>query len=82
MMSVDMARVGVMAAYCDPMCVYVTICCHNTDPVHANGHDRIILEILAKHCTRLPDDGSPVIRNMLEQVFYNFNCIYIFYIVH
>jgi len=30
------------------------------------GHDRIILVILAKHCTRLPDDGSSVIRNMLE----------------
>ena len=23
---------------------------------------------LAKHCTRLPDDGSSVIRNMLEHV--------------
>jgi len=34
--------------------------------VHVNGHDRIILVILAKHCTRLPDDGSSVIRNMLE----------------
>jgi len=44
----------------------VTICCHNTDHVHVNGHDRIILVILVKHCTRLPDDGSFVIRNMLE----------------
>ena len=34
--------------------------------VHVNGHDRTILVILAKHCTRLPDDGSSVIRNMLE----------------
>ena len=60
-MSVNMGRVGVMAAYCDPLCVrafrkalpsytvncthtqQVTICCHNTDPVHVNGHDRIIL---------------------------------------
>ena len=25
------------------------------------------LYFLAKHCTRLPDDGSSVIRNMLEQ---------------
>ena len=24
------------------------------------------LQFLAKHCTRLPDDGSSVIRNMLE----------------
>ena len=33
---------------------------------HINGHDRIILVIFTKHCTRLPDDGSSVIRNMLE----------------
>ena len=26
-----------------------------------------ITVILAKHCTNLPDDGSLVIRNMLEQ---------------
>jgi len=34
--------------------------------VHVNGHDRIIFVILAKHCLWLPDDGSSVIRNMLE----------------
>ena len=38
----------------------------NTDHVHINGHDRTIFVILAKHCTRLPDDGSSVIWNMLE----------------
>ena len=27
----------------------------------------IITVILAKHCVELPDDGSLVIRNMLEQ---------------
>ena len=43
------------------------ICCHNTDYVHINGHDRTITAILAKHCIELPDDGSLVIRNMLEQ---------------
>ena len=43
------------------------ICCHNTDYVHANGQDRTITVILAKHCIKLPDDGSLVIRNMLEQ---------------
>ena len=43
------------------------ICCHNTDYVHINGHDRTITVILAKHCIKLPDDGSLVIRNMLEQ---------------
>ena len=42
------------------------ICCHNTDYVHVNGHDRTILVILAKYCIRLPDDGSVVIRNTLE----------------
>ena len=36
------------------------------DVVHVNGHDTTILVILAKYCIRLPDDGSSVIRNMLE----------------
>jgi len=51
--------------------LWVRICCHKTDHVHVNGHDRTILVILAKHCTRLPDDGSSVTRNMLEhfQIF-------------
>jgi len=31
-----------------------------------NGHDKTILVILAKYCTRLPDDGLSVIRNMFE----------------
>ena len=35
--------------------------------VHANGHNRTIILILAKHCIKHPDDGSLVIRNMLEQ---------------
>ena len=38
--------------------------CLNTDYVHVNGHDRTITVILAKHCIKLPDDGSLVIRNM------------------
>jgi len=38
-----------------------------TDYVHVNGHDRTITVILAKHCIKLPDDGSLVIRNMLQQ---------------
>ena len=29
-------------------------------------HDKIKDNDMAKHCTRLPDDGSSVIRNMLE----------------
>ena len=33
----------------------------------ANGYDRTITVILAKHCIKLPDNGSLVIRNMLEQ---------------
>jgi len=44
----------------------MVLCCHNTDHVHVKGHDRTILIILAKHCTKLSDDGSSVIRNMLE----------------
>ena len=79
--SVDMDVVGIMATYCDPLCVCavhrigtvnythaqrVRTRCHNTDLVHVNGHVRTIFVILAKHRTRLPDDGSSVIRNMLE----------------
>ena len=47
---------------------YIYICCHNTDYVHINGKDRTITVILAKHCicTKLPDDGPLVIRNMSE----------------
>ena len=74
--------VGVMAAYLpvgrvctaqsrEALCSMHThhgqICCHNIDYVHINGHDRTITVILAKHCIELPDDGSLVIRNMLEQ---------------
>jgi len=43
------------------------ICCHNTDYVHINGRDRTITVILAKHSIKLPDGGSLVIRNILEQ---------------
>ena len=31
------------------------------------AHNRTITVILAKHCIKLPDDGSLVTRNMLEQ---------------
>ena len=34
---------------------------------HLNGEDRTITVILGKDCIELPDDGSLVIRNMLEQ---------------
>jgi len=54
-------------------------CSHNTDYVHINGRDRTITVILAKHCKKLPDDGSFVIRNMLE-LYNNSNCIYELYI--
>jgi len=50
------------------MAAYLQICFHNTDYVHINGHDRTITVILAKHCINLPDDGSLVIRNILEQL--------------
>jgi len=67
---VDMGKVGVMAAYCDPLCVCVallpsyavnythaqrvTICCHNTDLAHVNGHDRIILVIFSQALYKPP----------------------------
>jgi hypothetical protein len=41
--------------------------CHSTDYVHINGQDRTITVNLANHCIELPDDGSLVIRNAMEQ---------------
>ena len=82
--SVDMCKVGVMAAYCDPLCVCAVHCIgrplytvnytHNGSqyaaitPTLSMSTDTIepFLQFLAKHCTRLPDDGSSLIRNMLE----------------
>ena len=40
---------------------------HNTNYVHINRQDRTITVILAKHYIELPNDGSLVIWNMLEQ---------------
>ena len=60
--SVDMDKVGVMAAYSDS-CVYVVncthaqrvrICCNNTDLVHVNRHDRIILVIFSQALYKAP----------------------------
>ena len=70
-------------ALCSTHTHHGQICCHNTDYVHINGHDRTITVILAKHSIKLPDYGSFVIRNMLEQflIFYNdANYIYKLYI--
>jgi len=36
---------------------------------------RTITVILAKHCIDLPDDGSLVIRNMLEQFYIFLNIL-------
>ena len=68
--SVDMDKVGVMAAYCDCVCsslymkaLYtanythaqpVRICCHNTDLVHVNGHDRTITVIFSQALYKAP----------------------------
>ena len=54
--SVDMDMVGVMAAYCDPLCVCVVHCMrsHSTDHVHVNGHDRIILVIFSQALYETP----------------------------
>ena len=37
-----------------------------SSPLTWNGPGRTIFIILAKHCTKLPNDGSSVIRNMSE----------------
>ena len=61
--SVGMDKVGVMAAYCDLLCVCVfqcirvgrvRICCHNTDLVHVNGHDRTIHVIFSPALYKAP----------------------------
>jgi hypothetical protein len=48
--------VGVMAAYLPVVQMFTY-----------NGRDRTITVILVEHCIKLLDDGSLVIRNMLEQ---------------
>ena len=59
---------GVMTAYLPVVRVCTAVHTRTTgNYVHANGHDRTITVILAKQCIKLPDDGSLVIRNMLEQ---------------
>jgi len=56
--------VGVMAAYLP----VVRLCtAQSRDGLHINRQDRTITVILVKHCIEFPDDGSLVIRNMLEQ---------------
>jgi len=55
------------SALCSTHTHHEQTCCRNTDYVHINGQDRTITVILAKHCIELPDDGSLVIRNMLER---------------
>jgi len=66
--SVDMDKVGVMGAYSVCSSLYikamsafiyiyaqmVRICCHNTDLVHVNRHDRIILVIFSQALYKAP----------------------------
>ena len=58
-MSVDVDKVGVMAvlpSYTvnNTHAQQVRICCHNTDLVHVNGHDRIILVIFSQALYKAP----------------------------
>ena len=59
--SVDMDKVGVMAAYSVPAYTVnythahrVRICCHNIDLVHVNGHDRVILVVFSQALYKAP----------------------------
>jgi len=45
-MSVDMDKVGVIAAYSDPLCV--------VHLVHVNGHDRIVLVFFRQALCKAP----------------------------
>jgi len=46
-------------------CIHIEL--PDMDYVHINWHEKTITVILAKHRIKLADDGSVVIRNMLEQ---------------
>jgi len=66
-----LVKITVIVLSCPLICVQCSkhthhgqICCQNTDYVHVNRQYRTITVILAKHCIKLPDDGSLVIRNM------------------
>ena len=37
-MSIDMDKVGVMAAYCDPLCVCVVHCIERHSEIHTHTH--------------------------------------------
>ena len=79
--SVDMDKGDVMAAYSNPLCLCV-VPSYTVNYTHAQrgseyaaitptlsmSTDTIepFFVILAKYCTSLPDDGSCVIRNTLE----------------
>jgi len=54
--SVDMDMVGAMASHTVNYthAQRVTICCHNTNHVHVNGHDRIILVIFSQALYKAP----------------------------
>ena len=52
---------SVVSRLCSTHTHHGQVCCHNTDYVHVNGHDRTITVISDKHCIKLPDDGSLVI---------------------
>jgi len=69
-MSVDMDKVAVVGAYCDPLCACnsytvnythahthtqrVRTCCHNPNLVHVNRHDRIILITFSQALYKAP----------------------------
>jgi len=53
--SVDMGKVGWPSYTVNyTHAQRVTICCHNTDLVHVNGHDRIILVIFSQALYKAP----------------------------
>jgi len=54
--SVDKDKVSVMASYTVNYthAQRVRICCHNTDLVHVNGHDRNILVIFSQPLYKAP----------------------------
>jgi len=62
-----LAKIAKMVLSCPLTWMWSVLWQHNTGYVYVNGHDRTISVILAKHCTRGPENGSSATRNMSEQ---------------
>jgi len=81
--SVDMDTVGVMAAYCDPLCVCVVHCIWRHFGSQRIHHQGALYSAWLKITRMILSCALTWTRSVLWQhILHNFNCIYILYIVH